>query len=349
MQKTGVAPPHRSPWSVWSARPVVTYEADIGLSDPAEYFNHDVRVVEFGETELEFDFSRYLPPELPPEQTRVDEWGIAWVRGSDQYYESMVHPLARAQSVADLEGYPWPDVTATYRRDIARQRIQEVQAKGKAVLAWPPFIGGTFFEMAWRMRGMDTFLMDMVTNQEFATCLLDTIGELSISNCCFLAECGVDVLLTGDDVGMQNRLMISPKMWRKWLKPRYAELISRVKSINPDVLIFYHSDGYIEPLIPELIEIGVEILNPIQPECMDPMKIKRQFGDRLAFWGTIGSQTTFPHGTPEEIKALVKERIETVGKNGGLLIAPTHKLQPDVPWENIIAFFEAVEEYGMYR
>jgi uroporphyrinogen decarboxylase len=261
----------------------------------------------------------------------------------------MVHPLANARSIEDLDSYPWPDVTAPYRRQAAQERIQQVHDKGYAVLGWPPFVGGTFFEMAWRLRGLDTLLMDMVTNEEFAACLLDKVGELSISNCCFMAECGADIVLTGDDVGMQDRMLMSPAMWRTWLKPRYAELISRVKDANPDVLLFHHSDGYIEPIIPEFIEIGVDILNPIQPECMDPVQIKRQYGDRLAFWGTVGTQTTFPQATPAEIKALVKERIETVGDGGGLLIAPTHKLQPEVSWENIVAFFEAVEQYGRYE
>jgi uroporphyrinogen decarboxylase len=349
VQKTGVAAPPRSPWSVWSARPVLTYEEDIGLSDPAEYFGFDVRVVEFGDTQREYDFSSYLPHDLPSDQTRVDEWGIAWVRGSAHHFETMVHPLASAKTIDDLERFPWPDVTAPYRRQAARERIQEVQAQGYAALGWPPFIGGTFFEMAWRLRGLDTFLMDMTMNQEFAAYLLDKVGELSIANCCYLAECGVDIVLTGDDVGMQDRMLMSPAMWRQWLKPRYAELISRVKNVNPDVLVFHHSDGYIEPIIPDFIEIGMDILNPIQPECMDPVQIKKQFGDRLAFWGTVGTQTTFPQATPAEIKALVKERIATVGEGGGLLIAPTHKLQPEVPWENIVAFFEAVEEYGRYE
>jgi uroporphyrinogen decarboxylase len=348
VQETGVDLPPKSPWSVWTGRPTITFEQEIGVSDPAEYFQYDVRIVEFGETQVGYDFSEWLPHDLPPERTRVDEWGIAQVRGVGGGADYFVRPLASAQSLDDIERFPFPDVTAEYRRMIARERIKQVQAKGYAAMSWQPFVGGTIFETAWRLRGLDTFLMDLAINQEFAACLLDKITELSIANARFLAECGVDILLTGDDVGMQDRLMISPAMWRKWLKPRYADLIARVKAINPSGLVFHHSDGYIEPLIPEFIEIGVDILNPIQPECMDPVKIKQQFGDRLAFWGTIGTQTTFPYATPAEIKMLVKERIETVGKGGGLLIAPTHKLQADVPWENIVAFFEAVEEYGTY-
>ncbi|MEW5718401.1 MAG: uroporphyrinogen decarboxylase family protein [Chloroflexota bacterium] len=345
--KTGVPPPPKSPWSVWIGRPTITFEQEIGLSDPAEYFGYDVRIVEFGETRLAYDFSAYLPRDLPRDRTRVDEWGIAQVT-RESGASDFVRPLADAQTVAEIERFPFPDVTAAYRREIARERIRRVQAKGLAAVSWQPFVGGTFFETAWRLRGMDIFLMDMASDSPIAWALLNRITELSIANACFLAECGVDILLTGDDMGMQDRLMLSPAMWRKWIKPRYAELIARVKAINPATLIFYHSDGYVEPLIPELIEIGVDILNPIQPECMDPVKLKRQFGDRLAFWGTLGTQTTFPNATPAELRALVRERIETVGRGGGFLIAPTHKLQADVPWENIVAFFQAVEEYGAY-
>lgn len=135
-------------------------------------------------------------------------------------------------------------------------------------------------------------------------------------------------------------------MWRKWLKPRLARVIEQARRVKPDILIFYHSDGDCTAIIPELIEIGVDILNPVQPECMNPAELKKEYGDRLAFWGTIGTQTTMPFGTPDEVKAVVKERIETVGKGGGLLLAPTHILEPEVPWENVLAFFEAVEEYG---
>ena len=118
------------------------------------------------------------------------------------------------------------------------------------------------------------------------------------------------------------------------------------KDINPDALLCYHSDGYIEPIIPDLIEIGVDVLNPVQPECMDPAKLKKLYGDKLAFWGTIGIQRTLPFGTPEEVEAEVKERIETVGKGGGLYLSPTHSIAPEVPLENIFALVEAVKEYG---
>ena len=125
-----------------------------------------------------------------------------------------------------------------------------------------------------------------------------------------------------------------------------AKVIRVAKKIKPEVLVYYHSDGFIEPVIPDLIEIGVDVLNPVQPECMNPVKLKKEYGNRLSFWGTIGTQTTMPFGTPDEVREVVKHMIETVGRGGGLLIAPTHVLEPDVPWENILAFVESVNDYG---
>jgi uroporphyrinogen decarboxylase len=142
---------------------------------------------------------------------------------------------------------------------------------------------------------------------------------------------------------------MSLPMWRKWFKPRLAKVWAAAKRINPDLLISYHTDGYVEPFIPELIEIGLDVLNPVQPECMDPAEIKSKFGNHLAFFGTIGTQTTLPFGTPDDVRREVKTRIETVGHNGGLVLAPSHLVEPDVPWENLMAFFEAAEQYGNYH
>jgi len=121
-----------------------------------------------------------------------------------------------------------------------------------------------------------------------------------------------------------------------------------IKNVNPDIIIAFHSDGAIQKIIPHLIEIGVDVLNPLQPECMDIFEIKRIYGDKLSFWGTIGTQTTMPFGTVDEVKEAVKKSIQEIGKDGGLLIAPTHLLEPEVPWENIMAFVEAVRDYGKY-
>jgi len=207
----------------------------------------------------------------------------------------------------------------------------------------------TIFEVSWQLTGMDKLFLDFVQNRPFAEYLLDYITEMRRFQIRRFAEAGVDNIWLGDDVGTQRGMLMSPEMWRKWFKERMRSIISTAKRINPEVVISYHSDGNIEKVIPEFIEIGIEVLNPVQPEAMDPAKLKREYGEYLAFWGTVGTQTTMPFGTSEEVKRVVKERIETVGKGGGLLIAPTHFLEPEVPWENILAFFQAVEEYGAYK
>ena len=148
---------------------------------------------------------------------------------------------------------------------------------------------------------------------------------------------------------MQDAMLISPALWRKWVKPRYASMIDAAKEINSDVIIWYHSDGRIEPIIPDLIEIGVQVLNPVQPEAMDPAHIKSLYGDKLAFWGTVSIQQTMPFGSPDDVRAEVKQRIETVGRGGGFILAPSHVLEPEVPWENVLAFVQAAREYGSYR
>lgn len=181
-----------------------------------------------------------------------------------------------------------------------------------------------------------------------ATILLDKITNIRCSMTHHYAESGADILNLGDDVGTQKKMLISPETWRSWFKPRLKKVIESARKINSGILVYYHSDGYIEPIISDLIDVGIDILNPVQPESMGPAKIKEQYGGRLAFFGTIGIQTTMPHGTPEDVKKEVKTRIETVGKEGELLIALTHVLEPDVSWENILAFFDAVEEYGKY-
>ena len=137
-------------------------------------------------------------------------------------------------------------------------------------------------------------------------------------------------------------MLISPACWRKFLKPRMATFISDLKAINPRLKIAYHSDGVILPIIPELIEIGVDVLNPIQPAAMDPAEVKRQFGKQLCFWGTIDEQHTLPFGTPADVRREVVARINTIGENGGLILAPTHHVQQDTPMENFWAMAQTI-------
>jgi uroporphyrinogen decarboxylase len=143
-------------------------------------------------------------------------------------------------------------------------------------------------------------------------------------------------------------MMISPALWRSLLKPRLASVVSSAKAQRKDILVFYHGDGNMRRIIPDLVEIGIDILNPVQPECMDPLELKRLYGDKLSFWGTLGTQSTLPFGTPREVRETCRRMIETVGEGGGLLLSPSHVVEPEVPFENIQAMIDAVEEYGKY-
>ncbi len=155
----------------------------------------------------------------------------------------------------------------------------------------------------------------------------------------------MDVLSLGDDIGTQESIMIDVGFWEHWLKPRLSRVIEIARKINPEILIFYHSCGYIVPFIDQLIEIGVDILNPVQPECMSFDEVHDKFGDRLSFWGTLGTQELLPYGTKEEVLKTTVSRLQKCGEKGGLVMGPTHMIEPEVPWENLTAIIEGVKDY----
>ncbi len=339
--------PERVPFGLSFTPPM--YEMFVektGAEDPAEYWDFDVRGTYFRSPTEKADYvaSGYLPGDLPA-GAWIDEWGIGNVPGSMFHFAKMVHPLQNAQTVAEILDYPLPDFSRAECWQPIESDVAAYQARGYAVA------GGlemTIFEVSWYLRGMEALMSDMLQNPEMAAALLDRITALRVFQARKFAQLGVDVLSLGDDIAMQTGMMISPRMWRKWLKPRLAEVIGAAREANPDILVQYHTDGDCRAVIPELIEVGVDILNPIQPECMDPVEIKKTYGDRLSFSGTIGTQTTMPHGTPAQVRAAVKAMIATVGAGGGLYLAPTHVIEPDVPWENVLAFVEAARLYGSY-
>ncbi len=312
-----------------------------GAASVEDYFEWEMRQVEIAPTTRRPDFTPYLPNDLPP-GTEVDEWGVAWVPGSMYHFTRMIHPLASVNTVRALRDYPWPDVTADYRRrDLSRQ-MADLHRRGYSSFAYVPCIFGTIWESAWRLRGMEAMFVDMIEHPDYARELLSTLTDLACDNAAFLARAGADVIRLADDVGTQRGLMMSARMWREWLKPGLAAVVAAARRESPDIHIFYHSDGDVTELVPEFIEIGIDILNPVQPECMDPIALKKQYGDRLCFWGTIGTQTTMPFGTPDEVRATVRHMIDTVGRGGGLVVGPTHMLEPDVPWEDVEALADAI-------
>jgi uroporphyrinogen-III decarboxylase len=187
-------------------------------------------------------------------------------------------------------------------------------------------------------------MMDFVLDPELSERILDIPYNYHLNAAKKLTQMGVDMIWLGDDMGGQNGMLISPELWRKYFKPRMATIISELKSINPEVKIAYHSDGNIFPIIPELIEIGLDVLNPIQPAPLDPERVEKEYGDRLCFWGSVDEQYTLPFGTPEEVKNEVVHRLRTLGKNGGLVIGPTHHVQLDTPLDNFWAMVNTIRD-----
>ncbi len=323
-----------------------TFKRRTNASDPAEHFGFEVRSVSAGPTRQVNDFSPWLGD---TSLLRVDEWGVGWSTTESSFHSEMMrHPLQSAQSAADVEAYPFPDVDLSYRYEGIRDNVDALHDRGLAVAGNVSPLGGTIFWPAYKLRGMETLLMDLVDGSPVAEALLDRVTEISVAMARELAGCGVDIIHTADDLGTQKGLMIGKEMYRTWFKEPMRRVVDAAREVNPDILVFFHSDGNVEELIPEFIDVGIDILNPLQPECMDVRRIKRTYGRRLAFWGGVGTQTTMPFGTPEEVRRCVRELIEVVGRDGGLLIAPTHLLEPEVPWENITAFVDAVDEYGRY-
>lgn len=256
------------------------------------------------------------------------------------------NPLARAGTLDDLRDFPFPDLSAAYRTAGLDSQVQVIHAAGLAAGGNLPHLGGELFEAAWRLRGLEQFLLDLLERPDWAHFLLDRLTGLARRNAETLARAGIDILALDDDVGMPGTMMIGPQTWRLFFKPRLAEIIGAARAAQPDIRVLYHSDGYFEPIIGDLMEIGVNAINPLQPEYMDAADIRRRFGTRLAFWGTVGRQTTLSFATPGEIRLEVKQRIATLGRSG-LILCPAYDVdEPDVPPQNIVAFVEAAREYG---
>ena len=264
----------------------------------------------------------------------VDEWDIGWgvqpyetPFGIGHYTEIVGHPLADDEAIGRYQP-PDPERPELYRD------AEQVVADFKSDYWIVGVTVTTIFETAWALRGLEQMLLDMVMDPDLANHILDIPYQYHLTAAKKLVSLGVDMIWTGDDIGTQQAMMISPRMWRQYLKPRMANFFAALRQINPNIKIAYHSDGDITAVIPDLIEIGVDVLNPIQPASMDPAQVKANFGDRLCFWGSIDEQRTLPFGTPADVEAEVLQRLKTIGQDGGLILAPTHHVQLDTPLEN---------------
>ena len=337
--------PDRVPRDIsWGLTPAVLerFRRETGSEDFHAWFKVDTRCVNQGPTRVEHDYARYFGPGVA-----WNEWGIGHESTRDsQHFTHIVSPLRNATRLAEIADYPLPDLDAGYRLDAVPAEVRKVHDQDLAAAA--P-LAVTIYEVAWQIRGLEAMLTDMLERPELADCLYDRITGLRLAQTRAYVKAGCDVLMYGDDVSCQTGMIMSPATWRRFFKPRMARLIAEARAIAPRIPVFYHSDGDPRAIVEDLIEIGVTILNPVQPECMDPAEMKRRYGDRLSFWGTIGIQQTLPFGSVDDVRREVKLRMDTVGKGGGLFLGPSHMIEPEVPWENIVALYDAIDEYGEYR
>jgi uroporphyrinogen decarboxylase len=306
-----------------------------------------------GVLDLEPKEIRMWNRERDPHSDYIDSWGSGQTEiGPDDWFPS-VHPLPEARTTGDLDAYQgWPDMSDPTRiahvRESARRLAEENQF---AILATPWLLFP--FERAYAMQGMETFLLNMARDPDFARSLMERIAVYCKQLMGrFLVELGdnVDIIKIGDDLGTQESLMISPKMYREILKPIHADFISYIKA-RTKAKIFFHSDGDVAPLIDDFVEIGVDILNPIQTSAgsmSDLPSLKKRFGNNIVFCGGIDTHRILPYGSTEEVRQEVRRVIDILGPGGGCMIGAVHTVMNDVPPENVLAMVDAVEKFGRY-
>ncbi len=312
-------------------------------ADPETYFDMDI-----GHGAPLMPPENYEPPDYSvyhPEYTvgqygfTIDENGCGHLNHGFYHFTEYISPLRHATSLAEIEDYPVID-NADFSDRAMRAACEHAHAHGNFANVFV----GHMYENAWQVRGHEPFLLDLLTQRDWAELLLDRFCDNNRRMAIAAAQAGYDCIATGDDVANQQAMMFHPDLWRDVMKPRWASVIEAARSIKPDIHVWYHSDGNIMDILDDLIEIGITILNPVQPECMDPIQIRKRYGKRLAFDGCIGTQSTFPFATPHAMSRTVLELAEQLdADHGGLALSPTHVLEPEVPMANIVAFFEACD------
>ncbi len=348
--------PDRVPIDYWATDTVNARLLEhFGLSTQEELLTH-----------LDVDFRyiegpKYIGPEPEVRQDGCveDHWGVPRVRvavGSGTktsvYREVIDFPLQEAESVDQIRNYPkWPDPD-WFDYDCVAGQVAEARRTGKVVV----FMGDRMnrcaqLKPAMYVRGVEQILLDLALAPEIAKFIFQQVAEFYLEyarRTLEAADGGIDIFMMGDDFGTQKGLFMSPEMWRQFLRPGFKAFIDLAKKHGCKVA--HHSCGSIKPIIPDLIECGLDILNPIQPDVdnMDRKELKQLFGDHLCFHGSISIQRTLPFGTPDDVRSEVQERVRTLGPNGGFIFCTAHNIQADTPTENIVALFDAYRTFGQY-
>jgi uroporphyrinogen decarboxylase len=337
----------------------------LGISGESEIYDPMQQLAMPDETFLDmFDIdTRYVFPGKPQGwdlqikedekgYSYTDEWGITlrMPKENGYYYDMVGHPLVDFE-VEDIDRYDWPDPRDPGRTEGLKEKARDLSERTDYALVTG--IGGSMFELSWYLRGFERFFTDLIVNKRFSEKLLDRLLAFWLDFFeDFLDSVGkyVHVVTLGDDLGGQESPLVAPDLYREILRPRQKELFQFIKS-KTEARILYHSCGSVRSFIADLIEIGVDILNPLQVSAkdMDTKELKREFGDKILFWGGgCDTQRILPFGSPQEVRVEVKKRIGDLAPGGGFVFNQVHNIQPDTPAENIVAMLRAAKEYGKY-
>ena len=285
-----------------------------------------------------------------PDGSFQDEWGLLYKKAA--YYMEMVNAPLHDATLAEIERYNWPDGSDPGRVEGLAEEARRLYEETDYVVCTQSV--GSIFQLACRLRGMDQYLMDMVLDRPVAKRLIDLCTEATLAfyeNLLSAVGPYVQMVETQDDLGTQIGPFISPALYRELVQPCHAKLASLIKSkTGGKAKVFMHSDGSIFDLLPDIIDAGIDVINPTQPQPakMEPERLKAAYGDRITFHAGLDQQHTIPFGTVEEVRAEVKRKVQILAPGGGYIFSPCHNLQPDVPPQNAVAMFEAAHEYGRY-
>ncbi len=339
---------HSPPWIPFSldvgalpglSAPVLRrFREATGAEEPAEYFGADVRrfslAAEFGGRD-----PAALHAELPA-GTTFDEWGIGhWAGGLEGTLDRMYAPLARATSTAQVEALPEPIVVRA-----EPTAVERFHAAGYPVFGY----AGSIYEWSWWLRGMERFMLDLADEPAMAEAIVSKVERHTTRLALASARLGIDVLCFYDDAGSQHGMQISPTLWRQYIKPAWQRVLDAVRVASPRAKFFLHSCGRIDAILPDLVELGFDLLHPLQPECMDFQTVYRQWGRSIIPCATISSQRILPFGRPDEVRAEVV-RLADLATDRRTMILPSNVIQPETPWENVVALAEAARSVGQRR
>ncbi len=302
-----------------------------GATSHADYFGTDFRLFS-----LHAHFGGDDPAALYPKVelgTTFDEWGIGhWAGGLEGTLERMYPPLAKAESVREVDALPSPRIET----NVDASAVAAFHAAGYPVFGY----AGSIDEWSWWLRGMEQFLIDLADNAALAEAVIGKVEEHTTRLALATARRGVDVLCVYDDTGTQRGMQISPAWWRRYIKPVWRRVLAAVRCECPNVRFFLHCCGKIDAIVPDVIELGFDILHPLQPECVDFAAVYQQYGKQIVLCATMSAQRILPFATPDEVRREVRRLADVVGSDRRCILMPSNVIQPETPWKNLLVFAE---------